>query len=76
MREEPVATAVVVLAVSVVFNAGGVGLILLGGIATLPGTILIAFGVMGMVQAVLIAFGRQQPDADADGAEQPKDRIQ
>lgn len=61
MREGPVATAAVVLAVSLAFNAAGIALLLIGSIAILPGSMLLAFGVMGMFQAVLIAFGRQQP---------------
>jgi hypothetical protein len=61
MREEPVATAWVVLAVSLVFAAAGVALLFVGGIAVLFAIVLLAFGVMGMAQAIAIAFGRQRP---------------
>lgn len=61
MREEPVATAWVVLGSSLAFAGAGVGLLLAGGIAVLFAIMLLAFGVMGMVQAIAIAFGRQQP---------------
>lgn len=54
-------TAVVVVLVSVLFEVGGVLLLGRGGLLTVFGIVVIMFGVMGLLQAVAIAFGRYEP---------------
>jgi hypothetical protein len=57
-------TAGVVLAASLAFNAGGLLLLRIGGLATLLAGVLLAFGVMGCIQAVLIAVGHGPPSRE------------
>jgi hypothetical protein len=59
-REERFLTAAVMLAVSLAFNAGGLLLLLAGGIGVLFGSALCIFGVTGCFQSIMTAIGRGQ----------------
>lgn len=61
MFDDRMRTAIVVVLVSVLFEVGGGLLFGRGSLLTLLGIVLVGFGVMGLLQAVAIAFGRYDP---------------
>lgn len=63
---DAVRTAALVLAFSVLLELLGALLVSNGGLLAVFGFLLVAFGVMGLVQAVAIAFGRQRPRSPSD----------
>jgi hypothetical protein len=62
MGDERGRIAVIVLLGSIVFDGLALLLFTLGGVAVLWAIVCLAFGIMGCVQALAIAFGRDGDD--------------